>query len=382
MTFTNEMIENEISRRSVLQYALAGGVMASTGLIGSAMAATKPVTAKTINRQWILKSRPAAAISMDNYEYRETPLGEINLKDGEILVRHTIFGMAPATRVAMSGGSGLTVGMPTGQIVRGGGVSEVVMSKNKRFPVGSLTMGVGGWEDYTIADGEKLTQGPLPKGVDPIDLMSVLGGNAQTAYIGMTKIGEPKPGELVVVSGASGSVGSVACQIARIMGAKVIGIAGGAAKCETLMKEYKIHGTIDYKSEKVSEKLKQFAPDGVNVYYDNVGGTIMQDVVDQMAHHGRVVLCGTVSSYNSGNPAPGPRDMLGIVTKEIKMQGFELPSYMKERDTTVAALKKWKDEGKLIGKVDIREGFKNLPATLELLFSGDKEGTLLLRSDA
>jgi NADPH-dependent curcumin reductase CurA len=383
MIFSNETIKNETTRRTALQLALAGGALASSGLFAqAAMAAVKPVTPTTINRQWFLKSRPNGPITMDNYEYRETPLGNINLKEGEILVRHLIFGMAPATRVAMSGGSGLTLGMPTGQVVRGGGVSEVVMSKNSRFPVGALTMGVSGWEDYTIANGEKLTQGPLPKGADPIDLMSILGGNAQTAYIGMTKIGEPKPGEIVVVSGASGSVGSVACQIARIMGAKVIGIAGGAAKCETLVKDYKVYGTIDYKGENVSAKLKQLAPNGVNVYYDNVGGVIMQDVVEQMAHHGRVVLCGTVSSYNSANPAPGPRDMLGIVTKEIKLQGFELPSYMHERDKTVAALKKWKDEGQLVGKVDIRQGFKNLPATLELLFTGDKEGTLLLKSDA
>ena len=377
------------SRRSVLQSLLATGAIAGSGLIGSglihpaaAAEAVPKVNAKTINRQWILKSRPNGPISMDNYEYRETPLGDVQLKDGEVLVRHLLWTINPATRVAIGGGSGATVGMPLGKVVGSGGVSQVVMSKSPKFPVGSLLTAGGGWQDYSVVDTSKMTDGPLPKGVDPTDVLGIYGGNAQTAYFGMIDIGEPKPGDIVVVSGASGSVGQIACQIARIKGAKVIGIAGGAQKCADIMKDYKLYGTIDYKSEKVADKLKTLAPNGVNVYYDNVGGTIMQDVVDQLAPHARVVLCGTISSYNSANPAPGPRDMLAIVTKEIKMQGFELPSFMARRNEAIMALKKWHDEGQLTSKVDVREGFKNLPKTLELLFSGEKEGTLIAKNDA
>ena len=369
----------DASRRSVLQSLLAAGALVGSGLIHPAMAAAPAIGPKTVNRQWLLKSRPNGAISMDNYEYRETPLGEVKLKDGEVLVRHQVFTLTPAQRVAMGGGSGATVAMPLG-LVRGGGVSQVVMSNNAKFPVGALISGQGAWEDYSIIDASKMSP-PLAKGLDPIDALTIYGGGALTAYYGMTFIGEPKPGEMVVVSGASGSVGQVACQIARIKGAKVIGIAGGPQKCADIMKDYKLYGTIDYKGEKVAEKLKMLAPNGVNVYYDNVGGTIMQDVVDQLAPHARVVLCGTVSSYNGTNPAPGPRDMLAIVTKEIKMQGFEAPSFADKRDEGIAALKKWRDQGELVVRADIREGFKNLPKTLEALFTGDKEGTLLLRNE-
>ena len=385
MESLSNLIERDTDRRSVLQSLLVAGALAGSGLIGSglvhpAMAATPTIGPKTVNRQWFLKSRPNGAISMDNYEYRETPLGEVKLKEGEILVHHQVFTFAPAQRVAMGGGSGATVAMPLG-LVRGGGISQVVMSNNAKFPVGSLITGGGGWEDYSVIDASKMSA-PLAKGLDPIDAVTVFGGNSLTAYYGMTFIGEPKPGEMVVVSGASGSVGQMACQIARIKGAKVIGIAGGAQKCADIMKDYKLYGTIDYKNEKVTDKLKMLAPNGVNVYFDNVGGTIMQDVVDQLQPHARVVLCGTISSYNSSNPAPGPRDMLAIVTKEIKMQGFEAPSFADKRDEAIAALKKWHEQGELVAKADIREGFKNLPKTLELLFSGDKEGTLLLRNDA
>ena len=381
MDHTENFSASGANRRLVLQSLLATGAIAlGGGLIRSANAASPTVDAKTINRQWIFKSRPHGPISMDNYEYREAPLGDVKLKDGEVLVHHQVFTLIPAMRVLMSGED--TFGaMPLGVPVRGGGIAQVVKSNDSRFPVGSLINGPGSWEDYSVVNTSKMKDPPLAAGLNPIDLLTVYGGNAQTAYYGM-RIADPKPGDIIVVSGASGSVGQIACQIGRIKGGKVIGIAGGAQKCADIMKDYKLYGTIDYKNEKVSEKLRMLAPNGVNVYYDNVGGTIMQDVVDQLAPHARVALCGTISSYNSSNPAPGPRDMLAIVTKEIKMQGFELPSFNAERDTTIAQLKKWHDEGQLIGKADIREGFKNLPKTLEALFTGEKEGTLLLKMEA
>ena len=199
------------------------------------------------------------------------------------------------------------------------------------------------------------------------------------AYFGLLRLGEPKEGDTVVVSGASGSVGQTVLQIARIKGCKVIGIAGGKEKCAKLVNDYGIQGTIDYKSENVAEKLKTLAPNGVNVFYDNVGGTIMQDVVDQMAKFGRVVLCGAISAYDSKNLAPGPRDMLRVIIYSVKLQGFQITDFIGERDVALADLRKWKEQGLIKHKVDVREGFKNLPEAFFSLFTGEKEGTLLVK---
>jgi hypothetical protein len=168
-------------------------------------------------------------------------------------------------------------------------------------------------------------------------------------------------------------------QIARLRGCRVIGIAGGPEKCQALIDDYGVDGTIDYKNEVIAEKLRSLAPRGVDIYFDNVGGTIMQDVVDQMAKFGRVVLCGTISSYDSENPAPGPRNMLRLVVYSVKMQGFLLPDFWDDRDVAIADLRKWKESGQLTHKTDVRVGFKSLPETFLALFSGEKEGTLLLR---
>ncbi len=207
------------------------------------------------------------------------------------------------------------------------------------------------------------------------------GGNTLTAYFGLLKIGQPKEGETVVVSGAAGSTGSMAAQIARIKGCKVIGIAGGKAKCDWLLSALKLHGAIDYRSENVAARLKELAPKGVDVFYDNVGGTIMQDVIDQMAMFGRVAVCGQIAEYNSDAPAPGPRDMFRIVSHRLKIQGLISADFMGERNAALADLTQWAQAGELIHRADVREGFKKLPTTYFDLFNGGNTGTLMLKAD-
>jgi NADPH-dependent curcumin reductase CurA len=386
----SQEIRHDATRRTILKATLGTGVMAASGalesILSQAMAADgkNVIGPKTMNRQWLLRSYTEQAISPANFTYRELPLGRAaTIKSGDVIVRNIIFAPLPSQRVRMRTDAGLGDGyfppMMLGQPVAGLGVGQVVKSENSDFPLGTLVVS-GAWEDYSYLRANQLTQ-TLPAGLDPIDYLSVYGLNAQTAYFGLTRVGDIKAGDTVVVSGASGSVGLTAVQIARINGCKVIGITGGKEKCERLLKDYRIHAAIDYKSENIAERVRELAPDGVNVYFDNVGGPIMQDVVDHMAKHGRVVLCGTISSYDSSNPAPGPRNMLRLVVYSVKMQGFIYSDFIADRDSAIAELRKWKEAGELLHKTDIRIGFQKLPETFMALFSGEKEGTLLLKND-
>ena len=239
----------------------------------------------TINRQWIFASRPQGMVGPANFEYRETPLSDAPLQTGDVLVRNKTFSLIPAQRTWMNADSEYFPPIPVGAAVSAPATGEVVQSANPRFPVGTRVTGLTRWEDYSLIKADRLTISPLPADMDLLDALSVFGGNALTAYLGLLKIGEPQPGETVVVSGAAGSTGSMAVQIARIVGCKAIGIAGGPAKCEWLRTAAKVEA-IDYKNENVAERLRALAPNGVNVFFDNVGGVIMQDVIDQMAMHG------------------------------------------------------------------------------------------------
>ena len=383
MQSSDETNTNNASRRTVLGGILGAGLVASSaGLMGAN--AAESVNSKTINRQWLLKSRPNGKLALEHFEYKEVPLGDTALKPGEIIVRSKVFAPIPSQRVRMGDGTSyeaLYRPMSLGKPVEAGAVAEVVKSENPKFPVGAL-MSVGGigWQDYARLSADQLARmSTLPAGIDPLDVMGIYGGNALTAYFGLLRLGDPKEGDTVVVSGASGSVGQTVLQLARIKKCNVIGIAGGKEKCEKLVKDYGIQGTIDYKGENVAERLKVLAPKGVNVFYDNVGGPIMQDTVDQMAKFGRVVLCGAISAYDSKNLAPGPRDMLRVIIYSVKLYGFQITDFMSERDVAMADLRKWKEQGLLKHKVDVREGFKNLPDAFFSLFTGEKEGTLMVK---
>ncbi len=334
-----------------------------------------------INRQWILKSRPSGMVSTDNLAYRESDMPNTELNDGEVLVRNKIFACMPAMRTWMNADSEYFPPIPLGAPVTAPAVAEVVTSNNPRFKAGTLVSGLTGWEDYSLVSKNNFFISPLPEGIDPLDALTILGGNAITAYFGLLKVGEPKDGETVVVTGAAGSTGSLVCQIAKIKGCRVIGIAGGPEKCKWLLDEANIDAAIDYKSEDVAARLKELCPKGVDVFFDNVGGTIMQDVIDQMAMYGRCVMCGQIAHYNTPGPAPGPRDMFRVISHRLRIQGFISSDFMKDRKEALTDLSAWARAGKLAHQVDMREGFKNLPETYFELFSGGNNGTLLLKVD-
>ncbi|MFD1611434.1 NADP-dependent oxidoreductase [Sphingomonas tabacisoli] len=336
------------------------------------------------NRRWLLRSRPEGKLKVDDFALDEQPFEEPELQDGEVLVRTGMFSCAPTMRNWMNDPSrSYRASVGLGEPVIGVAGGYVEKSRHPRFPVGSKVTGVLGWEDYRLLAPDRDPHPVLavPDDVSLEDAMGVLGANAMTAYFGLLRVGDPKPGETVVVSAAAGSTGSVAAQIARIKGCRVIGIAGGAAKCARLTEELRLDAAIDYKKEDVSERLRELCPNGIDLFFDNVGGDILQAVMDNIAVFGRVVVCGQIAAYDSADTAPGPRDMMKVVYWRVRIEGFVLGDFAKDADMARADLKRWRDEGQLVYRTDVRSGFEALPRTFLDLFSGNNDGALLVRSN-
>jgi NADPH-dependent curcumin reductase CurA len=338
-----------------------------------------------VNRQWVLASRPQGRASPDNFEFREVPFQEPELKDGQILVRNRVFSCAPTMRNWMNDSQrSYRASIGIGEPIIGVAGAEVVASRHAGYPVGSLVTSVTRWEDLTLLhpDTAAVPVYPVPSGITLADAMGPFSLNSMTAYFGLFRVGRPKPGETVVVSGAAGSVGSVACQLAKHHGCTVIGIAGGKPKCDWLVGACGVDHAIDYKSENVGTRLGALCPKGVDVFFDNVGGEILHAVMDNIAVNGRVAVCGQVSAYDSDTPAPGPRDMMKVVYWRVRIEGFVLGDFAGQIDVARADIDRWLKEGGLVFRQDIRHGFKKLPAAFLDLFTGSNEGALLVTADA
>ncbi len=236
-----------------------------------------------------------------------------------------------------------------------------------------------GWQDYEILSTDLVPVGKIPDEMTSVDAMGKFGLNSLTGYFGMLEVGQPKENDVVVVSGAAGATGSVAAQIARIKGCRVIGIAGGDQKCRWLTEECQLDAAVNYKNATVEEELRQLCPDGINVYYDNVGGDILQAAIENMAVKGRIVLCGQISSYNDDKPPEGPRNMMRLIYGSITMQGFLTRNYTDNFPSAISNLKTWHEQGKVLFKEDVREGFENLPLIYRALFDGSNDGVLLVQ---
>jgi len=240
---------------------------------------------------------------------------------------------------------------------------------------------LGGWQDFLVIDGAAggLSLSKLPAGVTPQMALGVLGTTGQTAYFGMLDLGQPQPGETVLVSGAAGATGSVAGQIARIKGCRVIGIAGGPEKCAWLKEVARFDDVIDYKSENVDQRIGELCPKRVDVYFDNVGGDILEAALNHINMHARVVLCGGIANYNATEPQPGPTNLMNLVIMRARMEGFIVIDYMSRFAEGAAALAGWMHSGELVHRDDIQEGFENIPGTLNRLFTGRNLGKQLLK---
>ena len=327
------------------------------------------------NRQWLLARRPHGAIQDSDFNFVETDAPTPG--EGEVLVRTLMLSCDPTQRGWIAFDTYLPA-VKIGEVVRSIGAGRIVASNNPDFPVGDIVSGLIGWQDY-VAMNPKGQLNKLPRGA-PLELaMSALGLTGLTAYFGLIEVGRPVAGETVVVSGAAGATGSVVGQIAKIKGCHVIGIAGGAEKCRWLTDEAGFDAAVDYKSEDVQARLKELCPKGIDIFFDNVGGDILDAALAQLAMRGRVVLCGGIANYNATEPAPGPKNYLNLVVRRGRMEGFIVSDYMPRAAEAIGALGGWVQAGKLKNKVDVRRGLENAPATLRRLFEGRNEGKQLLR---
>jgi NADPH-dependent curcumin reductase CurA len=330
------------------------------------------------NRQWLLARRPQGMISAEDFRWVED--GSVPAPaDGEVLVRNLWLSCDPTQRGWIAGDTYLPA-VKIGEVVRSFAVGQVVESKHPKFKPGQLVQGLFGWQDYaSVKPGTESAPAPVPDGVPIETAMSALGVTGITAYFGLLEIGRPKAGESVVVSGAAGATGSIVGQIAKIQGCRAIGIAGGAEKCRWLVDEYGFDAAIDYKGEDVRKRLKELCPNGVDVFFDNVGGDILDAALARLAMRGRVVLCGAIARYNDTAQAPGPKNYLNLLVQRGRMEGFIVLDYMPRAKEAVAALAGWLKEGKLKDRVDVQRGLENAPAALARLFKGENRGKQLVR---
>ena len=332
-----------------------------------------------INRQWVLKERPHGMVGRQNFEYREVPIPEPGA--GEVLVRNLYLSFDPTQRGWMEDRPSYLPPVGLGEVMRAGSVGQVAESNHPEFAKGDLVQSTGGWQDYFVSAPGRGLMGlnKLPAGVPPAMAMSVLGVTGLTAYWGMLDLGQPKAGDTVLVSGAAGATGSVAAQIARIKGCRVVGIAGGPDKCRWLTEKARLDAAIDYKREHVGERIGELCAAGVNVFFDNVGGDILEAALDHLAMRARIVLCGGISAYNATEPPPGPRNLMNLVIQRAKMEGFIVIDYLDRSHTAAPELLDWVERGEIVYQEDIQQEFDNIPDTLTRLFTGKNVGKQLLK---
>jgi NADPH-dependent curcumin reductase CurA len=325
------------------------------------------------NRQWLLASRPVGMLEESNFELRTVPVDTPG--DGQILVRNRWLAFEPAMRGWMEDRPNYIPPVGIGEVMRGMTVAEVVESKHSDFAAGDLVSGTVGWQEWAVLDGGVRK---LPAGSDPKLALSVLGITGVTAYFGLLEVGTVKEGDVVVVSGAAGATGSVVGQIAKLKGCRVIGVAGGAEKCAWLTDSAHFDAAIDYKSEDIGARLSELCPDGIDVFFDNVGGEVLDLVLARIARNARIVICGAISAYNLEERPPGPRNYYRIVAQRGRMQGFVVLDYFARFEEAAADLGAWVADGKIAWRVDAQKGFENAPKTLLRLYSGANSGKQLL----
>jgi len=328
-----------------------------------------------INRQVLLMEKPAGKLGLEHFKLTEGRMPEP--KDGEALLRIRYISLDAANRAWMHGAT-YRAAVETGNVMAGGGIAEVVSSKSDALKPGDIVFGDTGWQNYAAVPAKHLTKMPR---MEPLThLLSIYGIAGLTAYFGLLHVGKPKEGETVVVSAAAGSVGSIVGQIAKLKGCRVIGIAGGADKCQWLTSELGFDAAVDYKDGAVFKALKAAAPNGIDVYFDNVGGDILEACLPQMNLNGRIACCGAISQYDGAPSATGPRGVPGlIVVKRLTMQGFIVMDYMNQRDLALSELQGWVSSGKIKVLEDVIDGIENTPQALIGLLAGENRGKRMVK---
>jgi NADPH-dependent curcumin reductase CurA len=332
------------------------------------------------NLQFRLASRPVGMAKASDFQQAAEPLRE--LADGEITVKTLYLSLDPAMRGWMNDAKSYIRPVAIGEVMRAGGVGEVVASKSPKYAVGDIVSGGIGVQAYWqgAADDKSASFFKVDSRLAPLTTwMNTLGMPGMTAYFGLLEVGQPKAGETVVVSGAAGAVGQTVGQVAKQLGCRVVGIAGGKEKCDFVVNELGFDACIDYKTGSVRDGLKEHCPQGVDVYFDNVGGDILDTVLTRINMKARIVICGAISQYNNTTPVKGPANYLSLLVNRARMEGMVVFDYADRYHVGVAALAGWLKEGKIKSKEDVVQGLENFPQALTMLFEGKNFGKLVLK---
>jgi hypothetical protein len=329
------------------------------------------------NRRLVLAERPTGMVQERTFRLEESDAPEPG--DGEALARVRYLSIDPTIRGWMDDAPGYLPPIAIDEVIRSGGIAEVVRSNSDQYKPGDLLFGFTGWQEYVIASAVGGYQS-LPEGVSPTMALSLFGVTGMTAYFGLLDVGRVKEGEVVVVSGAAGATGSTVGQIAKIKNAaKVIGIAGGPQKCAWIVDELGFDEAIDYKSGDVAARLREIAPDGIDLYFDNVGGPILDACLAQLALRGRVVLCGAISGYNDRGAVKGPANYGNLIIKRGRMEGFLILDYFERMPEGQAEMAGWLAEGKIKSSEHVVDGLEHAPEALNLLFTGGNTGKVMVK---
>ncbi|MEO0410589.1 MAG: NADP-dependent oxidoreductase [Pseudomonadota bacterium] len=329
-----------------------------------------------VMRQWLLNGHPRGRpIADDDLKLVDTPIPQA--ADGEVVLKLTHLGFDPAQKGWMENVADYVAPMQIGDVMRGSGIGEIVQSNHRDYRVGETLVGLTGWREYAALDPATLER-PVD-GLPATTMLGPLGTTGLTAYCGLFKLGKPVAGDTVLVSGAAGATGSVVGQLAKLSGCKTIGIAGGPDKCAWLVNEVGYDAAIDYKGGAIRGRLKELAPKGVDVVYDNVGGSILNDMLGQIATGARIVICGGISRYETGSLPAGPQNYFNLVFRRASMHGFIVLDWAAEFPAIRRRLAAFIQDGRLTYREDIQSGFENAPKTLQRLFSGQNKGKQLLK---
>jgi NADPH-dependent curcumin reductase CurA len=329
----------------------------------------------SVNRQVLLVSRPAAEPGEDNFTLVEAPVPEP--AEGQFLRRTIYLSLDPYMRGRMSAKASYAQPAELGQVMTGGTVSEVVRSRHPDFREGELVLSHDGWQEYAAGDAQRVRK--IDPGVAPISyFLGLLGMPGMTAYFALLDVGRPRPGETVFVSAASGAVGSVAGQIAKIKGCRAVGIAGGDDKCTFVVRELGFDACINRRSEDLDEALSRTCPSGIDVYFDNVAGPILEAVLRHINLGARIPLVGLISQYNAATPPPGP-NLLPLLIKRALIRGFLVSDYEDRRDEFLRDVSAWLKAGRLKYREDVVQGLENAPRAFLRLFRGENFGKLLVQ---
>jgi NADPH-dependent curcumin reductase len=328
---------------------------------------------RNANRQWILRKRPVGEIKPDDLELIQQPIPVPG--PGQVLLRTVYLSLDPTNRIWMSDMDQYMPPVGIGDVMRGGTLAVVEQSNHPAHKPGDVVSGLGGWQEYVVADGAM----PLPRGGVPLHAhMSALGMTGATAYFGLLDIGKPQPGETVVVSAAAGAVGSIVGQIAKLKGCRVVGLAGSDEKCRHVVEDFGFDACINYRREDVAQALARECPNGIDIDFENAGGAILDAVLERINMKARIVLCGMISTYNDTG-APRGNVLTNVLMKRARIEGFIILDYFPRLGEFHAEMSKWLAEGKIKYDVHLVHGIENALPALDLLFTGGNTGKLLVK---